>query len=355
MARFWPTASCAISLLLLQPAVSAQTDRERASARSLAQEGHAALKKGEFERAIDRFERAEALVHAPPHLLYMARASEKLGRLVRARELYNRILRENLTADSPLAFRNAQKAAKKELPKLEPRIARLLISIEGPYADGKVTLDGEAVSSALIGVEQLVDPGEHVIEVSVPGYLTARTKVSVDEGGKGSASLSLKPDPDAEVVPPSEEKPDEPSTPTTTTAGGEKTEDGVGSDSGGSASGDTSSSGGSSLRTAAYVSFGVGLVGIGVGSYFLVQKGDKESQADKRFARDQEDPKVDEIDQDAANAGNIALISFVAGGLGVLTGVAFLLLDGGSDDKQASEPTVRPWVGYRSAGVFGRF
>src|SRR5688572_16337830 len=94
--------------------VLAQSDHERAAAREAAGAGLAAYEAGEYQRAIDSMSRAEQLVHALPHLLYLARAQSKLGRLVAARETYLKIARERLAENAPPAFIEAQAAALEE-------------------------------------------------------------------------------------------------------------------------------------------------------------------------------------------------------------------------------------------------
>src|ERR1043165_2423473 len=84
-----------IALAVLGPhTASAQSDEQRAAARALALEGSRACADSRWQECVNLFQRAESVVHAPPHLLYMARAEEKLGHLVRARELYLKITRE---------------------------------------------------------------------------------------------------------------------------------------------------------------------------------------------------------------------------------------------------------------------
>jgi len=68
-----------LTVLVSAKGALAQTDLERATARDAANSGRAAFDAGQYERAIDSFSRAESLVHAPPHLLFMARAQAKLG------------------------------------------------------------------------------------------------------------------------------------------------------------------------------------------------------------------------------------------------------------------------------------
>ena len=59
---------------------------DRATARALAREGYEAQQRRQYALAADRFERAEALVHAPTLLLGLARAQQGLGELVEAQE-----------------------------------------------------------------------------------------------------------------------------------------------------------------------------------------------------------------------------------------------------------------------------
>src|SRR4051812_32878443 len=90
-----------LSSALITPIALAQTDEQRSGARAAATAGGKAYGDGQWEQSIDMFSRAETLVHSPVHLLYMGRAHEKLGQLVRARESYLRITNEELPASAP--------------------------------------------------------------------------------------------------------------------------------------------------------------------------------------------------------------------------------------------------------------
>src|ERR1700748_520497 len=90
----------------------AQSDQERAGARALANEGAQAFDEKRWADVVDLFSRAESLVHAPPHLLLIARAQVHLGHWVSAREAYLKIIRENVADSAPKSFREAQVAAK---------------------------------------------------------------------------------------------------------------------------------------------------------------------------------------------------------------------------------------------------
>ncbi|MCA9630017.1 MAG: hypothetical protein KC766_20240, partial [Myxococcales bacterium] len=186
------------SIALTSLPVVAQTADETAGARSLAEQGFKAYKAENWQEALDRFERAESLLHAPPHLLYAARASAKLGGYVKARELYNKILRETLPKNAPGAFKQAQKDAATELPEVEKKIAYLTISVSGPKAgEADVKLDGAEVPKALIGVERPVDPGTRKVSVSAPGFVAQDKEVSLAEAAHESISIELVADPNA--------------------------------------------------------------------------------------------------------------------------------------------------------------
>src|SRR5258706_3157916 len=91
-----------LSFVLTSSAALAEpTPADRATARTLAQEGQQALEAKNYAIAIDRFGRADSLVHAPTLLLGLARSQVGLGKLVEAQESYNRIIREGVAATSP--------------------------------------------------------------------------------------------------------------------------------------------------------------------------------------------------------------------------------------------------------------
>lgn len=170
----------------------AQTDDDRAGARVAATEGVKASSEKRWAEAADLFSRAESLVHSPVHLLYLARAQEKLGRLVKARENYNRILREKVGPDSPDAFRQAQASAQQEVGAVEARLAAVTIKLEGEKGAVSVTMDGEKVPPALVGLPLPVDPGNHTFEAAGKDLKSDPVAVSVSEGGKSAVTLIVK-------------------------------------------------------------------------------------------------------------------------------------------------------------------
>ena len=347
--------SCAVALsfCIVSSVALGQTDEQRAGARSLATEGASAFNDGRYKDAVDLFTKAETLMHAPPHLLYVARSHSKLGQFVKAREAYLRITKEQLPSNAPPAFRDAQSTAQKELNAINPKIGSLEIKVEGGETakDLSVKIDGNAIASVLVGVPQPIDPGEHRVEASAAGLRAQPQTVRLGDGEKVSTVLKLEVDPSAApaavpgaaapVLQPGAAPPP-----------GTAAQDTVSMDS-------TSSGGG--MRVGAYVALGVGAVGIGLGTVFLLQSGSKRSDADAlcnlpggACPLDRK-ADVEKLDSDAKSASTLSVVGFAVGGVGIAAGVVMLVMSGKSESSSAARPAIYPWVGGNAAGVAGRF
>lgn len=345
------------------PHALAQTDEQRAAARSLATEGAAAFNEGRWKDAIDLFSRAEALVHAPPHLLFLARAHEKLGQLVKARETYLKIIKETLPANAPQAFRDARASAEQELQRVDPRIASLTVKVQGAEdaKDLTVLVDGVAIPSVLVGVARPIDPGEHRIEAVATGFRAQPETVRLADGERRQVALTLVPD--ASAAPPADAlttpPPDAPPTSATVTPT-------PASPAPRAPDTPTSSGGNDAMRIGAYVAYGVGAVGLGLGTVFLLSSSSKRKDADAAYdaclatgdcrENDAAARKTASLDDEARSAMTLSIVGFAAGGVGVAVGTALLLASSGS--SQERPPTglsVRPFVGFDRAGLYGTF
>lgn len=345
------TAALSVGLALLghAPALFAQSDQERAGARAVALEGVQAFQDERWSDAVDLFTRAESLVHAPTHLLYLARAHQRLGHLVSAREAYLKLIRDSIAPTAPRAFHDAQAAAKRELPTLEPKIPTLKIQIKG--AEGKpvsVTVDGKALPPALVGAANPTDPGTHRVQASAPGLAAAPVAVDLKEGARETISVQMtaastgsEPAGTVPAAPLSAETSPvfSPGTPSTEADAGSPSLNG--------------------LRIGSYVALGVGVVGLGAGTFFALKSKSKRDQADEicpnpKRCPDPERERVDGLDDDSGSAQKLAIVGFVAGGVGVATGVTLFVLSG-KKKKPAASASIRPWIGPLGAGVDGTF
>jgi len=337
-----------LGMTLVEPSAFAQSDDDRAGARVAATEGVKALNEKRYADAADLFSRAESLVHSPVHLLYLARAQEKAGRLVKARENYNKILREKLTPDAPDAFRNAQSSAQQEVGPLDARVAAVTVKLEGEKGAVTVTMDGEKVPPALVGLPLPVDPGSHTFEAAGTDLKSEPVSVKVTEGARDTISLIVKVAPGTlapGAVAPAQPPISTPAPTQTTTAPSPASEA-------------NSGSGGNGLKIGGYVALGVGVVGVGLGTVFLLSAKSKKSDADDLCSSAAGCPlskrsEVDSLDSDYKSAGTLSVIGYGVGAAGLITGTTLLLLSGNKRSETAAG--VSPWIGYQSAGLSGRF
>ena len=133
----------------------AQSDADRATARSLGQEGQQAFENKDYATAEDRFRRADKMVHAPTLVLGLARALAAEGKYVEAQESYNRIIREGLPAGAPDVFKRALDDAKKEVDAVAAKVGAVTITVKaaggGDIPDPQVVLDEHPINSASLG------------------------------------------------------------------------------------------------------------------------------------------------------------------------------------------------------------
>jgi hypothetical protein len=349
--RIHPTKTLvALFLLSLAGSGFAQTDEERAGARAAASKGVNAFSQGKWAEAADLMARAEKLVHSPTHLLYLGQAQEHQGQLVAAQETYFKIVREKLRPDAPEVFRTAQQEAQKRLDGLSPRIPQISIVVQGSSSDQPVTvtMDGKSVPEALVGVPHPVDPGAHEFEANVGERRSNLVKIELREGTTETVVLTL----------PASSVSDAAKVPGASGANAKPGATTVGVSSQDVAS---EASGTSPLRIASYASFGVGVVGLGLGTVFAVISSNKSSDADKACDAGSdgkcrgEPSQVQSLDDDAKSAKTISAISFVGGGVGLAAGITLFLLS--SQDKEAPPKSawVTPYVSPSMVGVVGGF
>jgi hypothetical protein len=315
------------SLLLATEPSWAQSDEDRASARAAANQAYAAEQAGRYAEAVELYRRAEAIVHAPPHLLYIARAETKLGRLVAAHEAYLKIAREELAPGAPRAFVEAQAAARQELAALEPRIPSLKVIVEG--GAGTVTLDGAAIPDALVGIARPIDPGRYELRASGPGMVSAPASVELAEGAHETVRLVLEP-----------------------SAGD------PGEDTGVAEPGSDAAPPKRGSLLPAYVAWGVGAVGLAVGTTMMLVNRDKRGDADAVCPEPCGLSRKAELDALNADANRAATLSWVGYGVGVLglgVGTTLFLMNRKGAAPERARTGVTPWIGVGGAGLSGRF
>lgn len=178
----------AIALISLDVAVvaEAQSSSEVAAARGLFRQGLRSARSGEWDTACGHFERSYAIAPRPNTLLNLAGAQAQAGRLVAATESYRGFLSE---AEGRAARFRPQ--AREALAELEPRLAHLVIRVEGLVAGDVVSLGERALPQAVLGVDLPVDPGESVVTVRRGEEEVARQAVRLAEGEARALTLEI--------------------------------------------------------------------------------------------------------------------------------------------------------------------
>jgi hypothetical protein len=325
----------------------ADAARDRAAARSAAETGADAFDAGQYERALGLFTRAEELVHAPPHLLFMARSLTKLGRLVEAYEAYMKLVREQLPKNAPSAFLSAHAQAEQEVSAVEARLAHVTVVVRGPDADTAiVTMDNADLPAAVVGIPMPVDPGNHVFSAHTERAKSNEATVALRDGANESVALVL-PGPAATAPPGSAAPANEAATQAESHPADEPAR---------------ASGGISGQRIAGYITLGLGVAGTGVGTYFLISSLDKRGQANTAFECDATQScspaqviEVGKLDDEADRSRNLAIASYAVGAAGIVTGLVLLLTDSPSAAHAGAVRDIHLVAGLRSIAVAGRF
>lgn len=313
----------------------APSSADRATARTLAQEGYEALRDHDYSTALDRFSRANQLVRAPTLLRDLARAQVGLGRLVDAHETYNTIVREGVSDEAPQSWIKAVEDAKTELAALSPRLSWVIISVAGP-AHPRVTIDGAPVPESSLGVKRAADPGRHELRALAPGYYTAKKTISIAEGETVNIAFELE-DAPPDAAPKNEEEAGTVSVATVKDPAWRK--------------------------PVTVGAFALGGVGIALGSVAGILAMSKHDELATNCPESTCGPANREARDDYYKLGMVSTIGFVTGGVATAAGVVLLLVKPQVLVKQEEPPkdgaktsfNWSPFVGVGSAGIEGTF
>lgn len=176
--RFW-IAALILPLLLSvgHSRVWAQSSADKAAADTLFNEGKELISSGATEAACAKFEASLARVTQLGTQLALASCYEKLGRLASAWGAFRS------AASTAGKARDAQRKrfAEDHATALEPQLSKLVIKVEAGYRvdNLQITRDGVEVSAAELGSPIPVDPGDHEIRATAPGWSLYSSKVHV--------------------------------------------------------------------------------------------------------------------------------------------------------------------------------
>jgi hypothetical protein len=343
--RSW-SVICAVALsggmaqFAMQRSLHAEEDSatETAAARTLAVEGLKLAQAGKCDEAVPKLEHAEKLHHSAIVLSRLGECNVSLGKLVEGTEQLRKVLREPLPANPTPALSKAYEHAQSALDTAKPRIGAITVSLgKAAPADLHLTVDGQAVPASLVDTELPADPGEHTVEASAPGFLKASAHVSLSSADKKTVSLKLEVDPNAPaVVPHASDAP-------TTSEVASPPNVGAPAADGSSASPPEPHSAPS--HAAAYVAWGMGVVGVGVGSAFgLIAMKDKHDIVARCGSNSCTPDSSGSLDS-AKRSGNISTIAFGIGGAGLILGTVLYFTVGGNSQQTGAVAPARRFAG----------
>jgi hypothetical protein len=336
----WIPALAAVLLTLAPASVSATpTEKDKADAKTAYTEARVAAAAGRHADAVKAFKRSQDLDPNPQTQLEMAKSLQAEGKLLEASKTLNEIINAN-----PPVIWPVKSAAQKTLSELEPRIPWIQIKVIGPEQKlTSTTIDGKEVDAEN---EVPWDPGERVIAADADGYEPAEKTITLAEGAHEVVELTLARTGGAKPAGPSG---GDTSTNTTTSGGG-----GGGGRSGG---------GGDILSGPFFipmvVGFGVGVVGLGMGTAFGVMalNSAAEAKEDCNGNTCPDTVRVRRARDAAIVSGNVSTATFIIGGVGIAAGAAMLILNLTSSPPppKKEQAFVRPYIGAGEAGVYGAF
>lgn len=291
--RFASKAGLGLALALALSAGAAHADDAGAQAQALFDEGRRLMDAGDYAAACPKLAESQRLDPGNGTLARLATCHEKQGRIATAWSEFA----ELVTSAQRAGQADRERFGRQRIAVLEPRLSRLTIIVPADVATTAglvVKRDAIAVGDAAWGVGVPVDPGDHAIEASAPGKETWTAHVVIgstsDTKQVSIPALAVLETPAVPVaVAPG------PSAPTPSAA-------------------KTDSGSRSSQKTWGLIAGGVGIVGLGVGSYFGVQALSGSSQARQQCPNAAcPTPGAVQQNNDARTDARIADVGFAAG------------------------------------------
>ncbi len=280
----------------------------QAAGKRLFEQCRALLKAGHLDRACAKCEES---IHANSYAigpwLNLARCHELQGMYASATREYQRVLQmEMARADGRTDRAQLVEAL---IEALVPKLSKLAVVVPTRIEGMRVRCDGVALDSASYGVPFAVDPGEHRVEVTAPGYQTWSSTVTVGANADRQA-----------VTVPVLESDEAPS----------------------------------GVSPVVYVGFGVGgaaaVLGTVTGIMSLSMVSDLEPDCPNDVCPREREDDVDTM----KTLAHVSTASFIVAGAGAAAGLV-ALLGGDSDDDAESGLSVRPVVGPGAVGLRGEF
>jgi serine/threonine-protein kinase len=331
-------------LLAATPAAAADTAADKASAEALFDAALQLMKQGNFAEACPKLESSQRIDPGVGTLLYLGECYERVGRTASAWATF----REAASEAEASGQAKRSKAARERIAKLEPDLSYLTIEA----AEGTRTLPGLRIrrggaeaGTGIIGAAVPVDPGPVKVEVSAPEHESFTVTVRIQPRARQTVLIpTLAPVesthaadvPVAPVAPagqatappaPVQAPPPLPPAPT--------------------------KSDGSAQRVIGVAVAGLGVVGIGVGTYFGLSAMSSEKKADRECTPTEcENQTGLGHSTDAHHKATASNVAFALGGGLVAVGAVVFFTAPHRSSSVGVAPVLAP--GFAGVSVGGR-
>lgn len=169
--------------------------QDAAAAEALFNKGVAEMEAGHFDVACPALAESQRLDPRPGTMFTLAECEAKAGKIATALVHYEDYLRAAELLPGPQKQRHAQRMdiAKTKKASLAPDVPILTLTLpKNAPPDTKVSRDGTELTAASLGIALPVDPGEHVIAITVPGGERIEQKITLARREKRTVELTIK-------------------------------------------------------------------------------------------------------------------------------------------------------------------
>jgi tetratricopeptide (TPR) repeat protein len=176
----------ALALVVL-PSAAFADKASKARADKLFEDGRNYLASKEYKLACTAFEQSQQADPAIGTQLNIALCYEEWGKLAKAYKAYVEAARQAKAKKD-----NREKVARKKVTEIEPKLARLRVSIPPSVDPYSIFLfDDQEMSREDLVEERLVDAGKHSVEVRVAGSAPKVTAVQIAAGEQKSVTIEV--------------------------------------------------------------------------------------------------------------------------------------------------------------------
>lgn len=174
------------------PAMAQEPKRDPAAAEALFAEGKRLMEQKKLAEACPKFEESHRLDPGVGALLNLAACQEQRGKIASAWGHYRDAEQQLRRDGDPRRAAFAQGRAQA----LEPRLPRVVITVETQAPGFTLARDGVGLSAASFGTPLPVDPGPHDLVAEAPGHIRRTVRFDAKEREVASVTVAaLDPDP----------------------------------------------------------------------------------------------------------------------------------------------------------------